>query len=81
MQRGWGLPGLSLKFVNYTVIENAHIVCKKLFVFLCGCLCTTTGEQNKYGLLCVVMINPPELPINDEARNEARIASTGVRGY
>jgi len=25
------------------------------------------------------MINPPELPINDEARNYAHIASTGVR--
>jgi len=24
------------------------------------------------------MINPPELPINDEARNDAHIASTGV---
>jgi len=24
------------------------------------------------------MINPPELPINDEARNEALIASTGM---
>jgi len=27
------------------------------------------------------MINLPEMPINDEARNEARIASTGVRLY
>jgi len=25
------------------------------------------------------MINPPELPINDEARNDADIASIGVR--
>jgi len=25
------------------------------------------------------MINPPEMPINDEARNEAHIANTGVR--
>jgi len=25
------------------------------------------------------MINPPDLPINDEARKEAHIASTGVR--
>jgi len=24
-------------------------------------------------------MNPPELPINDEARNGAHIASTGVR--
>jgi len=27
------------------------------------------------------MINPPEMPINDETRNEARIASTGMRLY
>jgi len=27
------------------------------------------------------MINPPELPINDEARNDANIANTGVRLY
>jgi len=27
------------------------------------------------------MINPPELPIDDEARNEAHISSTGVRLY
>jgi len=28
----------SLKFVNYTIIENAYIVRKKIFVFfLCGC--------------------------------------------
>ena len=26
-----------------------------------------------------IMINPPELPIDDEARNEAHTASTGVR--
>jgi len=25
------------------------------------------------------MIHPPELPINDEGRNDAHIASTGVR--
>jgi len=27
------------------------------------------------------MINQPELPMNDEARNEGHIASTGVRLY
>jgi len=27
------------------------------------------------------MINPSDLPIDDEARNEAHIASTGVRLY
>jgi len=27
------------------------------------------------------MINPPELPINDEARNEAHIACGDVRLY
>jgi len=27
------------------------------------------------------MINPPELPINDYARNDANITSTGVKLY
>jgi len=31
--------------------------------------------------LWAIMINPPELPIDDEARNEAHIASIGVRLY
>jgi len=39
------------------------------------------GGQNRYGRVCAVMINPPELLINDEDRNEAHIASTGVRRY
>jgi len=54
---GMGTPRVDiLKFVNYTIIENAHIVRKKHFVFLCGCytVCTTTGGQNKNGLLCAV---------------------------
>ena len=72
----------NLTFVNYTMIENAHIVSKKIFVFLyVAVLCTTTGGQNRYGLLCAVMFNAPELPIDDEARNETRIASSGVRRY
>jgi len=37
-----------------------------------------SGGQNRYGLVRAVMINPPELPINDEARNEAHIASICV---
>ena len=37
------------------------------------------GGQNRYGLVCTVLINPSELPINGEARNEAHIASIGVR--
>jgi len=28
-----------------------------------------------------IVINPPEMPIDDEARNEAHIANTGVRLY
>jgi len=43
-------------------------------------LATALGH-NRYGLVCAVMINPPELPINDEAQNETHIASTGVRRY
>ena len=72
----------SLKFVNYvyTIIENAHKVRKKSFVFFMWLLHVQLLEgQNRNGLACVVMICPPELPIDDEARNEAHIASTGVR--
>ena len=41
------------------------------------------GDRTETGLHVpsAVMIRPPELPINDEARNEAHIASTGVRRY
>jgi len=39
------------------------------------------GRKNRYGLVCAVMINPAELRFNDQARNEAHIASTGVRLY
>ena len=39
------------------------------------------GQKKRYGLVWAVVINPPELPINDEARNDAHIASTGVQLY
>jgi len=48
----------SLKFVNYTIIENAHKVRKKIFFFYVAVKCTITGGQNRYGLVCAVMINP-----------------------
>ena len=31
------------------------------------------GGQKRYGLVWTVIINPPELPINDESRNDAHI--------
>jgi len=72
-----GHPGL--KILNYTKIENAHKVSKNMFVLLCGCyMYNYWGDRTDTG---AVMINPPELPINDDARNEAHIASTGVRRY
>jgi len=37
--------------------------------------------KKRYGLVRAVMINLPEMPINDDARNEAHLASTGVRVY
>jgi len=39
------------------------------------------SRKNIYGLVWAIMINPSDLPIDDEARNEAHIASTGVRLY
>ena len=35
--------------------------------------------EEKLRVAWAVMINPPEMAINDETRNEAHIASTGVR--
>jgi len=37
------------------------------------------SRKNRYGLVWAITINPPELPIDDDARDETRIASTGVR--
>jgi len=56
---------------------------RKFSFLLCGCYMYNYWGQNRYMFVCAVMINPPEQPINDEARNEAHtgIASTGVRWY
>jgi len=78
MRWEWRSPRVdSLKFVNYTIIEIAHKVRKKIFVFYVAVKCTIAGGQNRYGLVCAVVINPLELPINVAAH----IASTGVRRY
>jgi len=73
-----------LKLVTYTRIENAHKVRKKIFVFIMWLLYVglqLVSRKNRYGLVSAIMINPPELPSDDEARHEAHIASTGVRLY
>jgi len=71
-----------LQFVNYTIIENAQkIRTKSLVFFMWLSYVQLLGGQNRNGLVCAIMICPPELPINDEGRNEAHIASTGVRRY
>jgi len=43
-------------------------------ILLCDCyMYNYWREKNRYGLVWAVRINPPELPVNDEARNEAHI--------
>jgi len=37
--------------------------------------------KKRYRLVRAVKINPPEMPVYDEARNEAHNASTGGRLY
>jgi len=54
---------------------------RKFSFFHVAVKCTIAGGQNRHGLVYTVMINPLQLPINDEARNETHIASTGVRRY
>ena len=71
-----------MKLVNYTRIENAYEVRKKIFVFYyVAVICTITKQKEQIRACVSHMINPPELPIYDEARNEANMASTGVRLY
>ena len=77
-------PGLTIwNLPNYTRIESAHKVHKKLSVSLCGCYVYVQllGGQNRFGLVWAVMINLHELPIYDGARNDPHIASTRVRLY
>ena len=78
---GWdvGHPGLTVwNLINYTRIENAHEVRKKIFVFYyVVVICTITEGKKRYRFVRAVMISPPEMPINDETH----IASTGVRVY
>jgi len=55
---------------------------KKLSLFMMWLLhVQVLGGQNRYGLVWAVMVNPPEQPINDEARNIAHTtyASSSVR--
>jgi len=49
---GWRTPRVdTLKFVNYTVIENSHKVSKKIFVLLCGCyMYNCWGKRTVTGL-------------------------------
>jgi len=79
---GWH-PGLTVwNFLSYTRIENEHEVRKKILIFYnVAVICTITKVKKRHGLVWAVTINPPEMPINDEARNEAHIASTGARLY
>jgi len=88
MRLGWRTPRVdSLKLVNCTRIENAHKIRKKTYIFyyvtvICTVQLQYWGDRlNRYGLVWAVTINPPKLPINDKARNDTHIASTGVRLY
>jgi len=78
-----GHPGLTVwSLLNYARIENTHKLRKKTFVFIMWLLYVQLlVGQNRYGLVWAVMINPPELPIIDEARNDTHIQTTRVRLY
>jgi len=53
----------------------------KFSFFYVVVLCTTTGETEQMLACACRYINPRELPINEEARSKAHIASTVVRWY
>jgi len=44
----------SLKFVNYTIIENAHKVRKKSSFFMWLLYVQPMSNQSRYGLVCAV---------------------------
>jgi len=70
---------------NLYIILHALLSCKDarklMFVIMWLLHVQLLKGQNRFGLVRAVTINPPELPIIDEARNDAHIASTGVRLY
>ena len=75
-------PGLQFKICKlHNNWECASSTQEKFCFFMWLLYVELLEGQNRYELVCAVMINPPELPIYDEARNEAHIASTGVRRY
>jgi len=56
--------------LNYTRIENAHKVRKKIsfvIMWLLYVQLVNYWRQNRYGFVSAVMINPLELPIDDKA--------------
>jgi len=69
-----GHPGLTVRnLLNYTRIEMKFA---RLFSFFIIWLLNAQLLRGKrYRLVWAVMINPPEMPTNDESH----IASTGVR--
>ena len=80
---GWngGHPGLTVWNLQTTHELRMRInYARKIFVFFMWLLCVQLlRRKNRYGLVWAIMISPPELPVNDEALNEAHIARTGVR--
>ena len=85
MRLGWRTPRVdSLKLAKvhknwacaWRTQENFRFI-------LCGCYIYNYfgARTDTDGIVWTVMINPPDLPINDEARIDAHIASTGVRLY
>jgi len=76
--QGWQFETL----LNYTRIENEHEVRKKMFVFYyVSVICTITKRKKDTGVLEPLWSIRLKCHINDEARNEAHIASTRVRLY
>jgi len=82
MRLGWTPRVDSLKLVNYTRIDNAHKARKKTVVFdFVAVLCTITKGKQQIWASVSRYDQPLEQPINEEARIETHIASTGVQLY
>jgi len=69
------------KLHNYTKIENAHKVRKKIFLNYVAVIYAITKGKDQIGLVWAGVINPSEQSVNDEPRNGAHTASTGMGLY
>ena len=69
---------ISISSCKFTILPNIQPASRIVIISASVIYVQLLEGQEGYRLLWAVMINPPELPVNVEARNHAHISSTGV---